>query len=90
MPFLLNSKAYAFMTRTGPDADEDRVKDANDIIFILLYMKQHRISADRRECRWAVDYDFRAELAILYPSGEAMLDSFGLPRDVAPKADNRS
>ena len=90
IPFLLNSKAYAFMARAGTDAAEDSVKDSNDIIFILRYMKQNRISADRRECRWAVDHDFRAELAILYPSGEAMLDSFGLPRDKTPKEENRS
>lgn len=56
--FLLNSKAYSYMTRVGPDANAKRAMDASDILFILDYMVRKQITADRRENRWAVDYDF--------------------------------
>lgn len=37
---LLNSKAYSYLTRTGPDAVQKKDNDGRDIIFILGYMKR--------------------------------------------------
>lgn len=46
--FLLNSKAYAYSTRVGPDKAQKKDNDARDIIFILAYMQSNDMEASRK------------------------------------------
>ena len=88
--FLLNSKAYSYMTRVGPDADATRLNDANDLFFIIGYMRKCHIKLDRRRCRWVVDYDFWTTFARDFQGAERQLQDLGLKRDATPSNSNRS
>jgi hypothetical protein len=88
--FLLNSKAYAYMTRVGPDANAKRTTDANDLVFILNLMRSRNLRVDARRCRWIVDYDFWTQFTRDFEGTEAMLRSIGLNRDPTPSQSNRS
>ncbi|KAF2801374.1 uncharacterized protein BDZ99DRAFT_469699 [Mytilinidion resinicola] len=51
MSFLLNSKAYSYMTRIGPGMMEKKRNDAADILFIIAYLKRQRTKVSQKECR---------------------------------------
>jgi hypothetical protein len=88
--FLLNSKAYSYLTRTGPDMVEKKAKDAQDILFILSFMLRNRITATKEQCRWVVDYDFWKEFTRDYEGQERRLAAIGLERDRTPSNSNRA
>ena len=88
--FLLNSKAYAYMTRVGPDANQKKITDANDLVFIMNFMRSRNVRADPRRCRWIVDYDFWIQFTRDFEGTEAKLRSIGLNRDPTPSQSNRS
>ncbi|KAF1961308.1 hypothetical protein CC80DRAFT_589703 [Byssothecium circinans] len=88
--FLLDSKAYSYMTRVGPDADAKRLIDANDLFFIIDYMKERQIRPDRRRCRWVLDYDFWTTFTRAFEGAERLLLDLGLQRDATPSDSNRS
>lgn len=88
--FLLNSKAYSYLTRVGPDATEKKRIDGRDIIFILGYMRRENIWATSQQCRWVVDYDFWVDFTRSYDNQEAMLTAIGLQRERTPSNSNRS
>lgn len=87
--FLLNSKAYSYMTRVGPDMVEKKINDANDIFFIADYMRKRKIPAKRDESRWVVDYDFWTTFCRDYPDAERIFGALGLQRDATPNPSNR-
>jgi hypothetical protein len=89
MALLLNSKAYSYSTRAGPDANERKQKDANDVLFILDYVRRHRSHVNPRYCRWVVDYDFWVEFTGIYQDTEAQFVAIGLQRDRTPNGSNR-
>lgn len=90
LTFLLDSKAYSYMTRAGPDAAAKKVSDASDINFIIEYLRRINTRVDPRQCRWATDYDFWQRFTGDYPSAEARLRNAGLVRDATPNESNRS
>jgi hypothetical protein len=79
--FLLNSKAYSYLTR---DTATNKAKDGRDIVFILDYMLRKRIRPCREECRWVVDCRFWTDFVGFYPGQEAKLTAIGLQRDPTP------
>ncbi len=87
--FLLNSKAWAFLTRAGPDMREKKANDANDIIFIVNYMRKNHIYTNRHECRWVVDYDFWTTFCTQYEGAEGAFQAINLQRDATPSSSNR-
>lgn len=88
--FLLNSKAYSYITRIGPDMQQKKVNDAQDIIFLVDYMRRHRISPARGQCRWVVDYDFWTAFCSDYQGAEQSFNALGLHRDPTPSSSNRA
>ncbi|THV51033.1 hypothetical protein BGAL_0126g00230 [Botrytis galanthina] len=89
LDFLLNSKAYSFLSRVGPDKQQKMANDAQDIIFLLGYMKKKNYKLDKRHCRWVVDYDFWASFCATYSSAERNFHALGLQRDQTPSSSNR-
>jgi hypothetical protein len=79
--FLLNSKAYSYLTR---DIARDKAKDGRDIVFILDYMLKKHIRPSREQCRWVVDCRFWTDFVGIYPDQEARLVAIGLQRDPTP------
>ncbi|TGO68777.1 hypothetical protein BOTNAR_0020g00510 [Botryotinia narcissicola] len=89
LDFLLNSKAYSFLSRVGPDKQQKMANDAQDILFLLGYMKKSNYKLDKRHCRWVVDYDFWASFCATYSSAERDFHALGLQRDQTPSSSNR-
>ena len=87
--FLLNSKAYSYITRVGPDMQQKKASDAQDIIFLLDYMRRNNHVLDRQQCRWVVDYDFWTAFCSSYQGAEERFQRLGLQRDRTPNASNR-
>ncbi|KAI9844810.1 MAG: hypothetical protein M1837_005228 [Sclerophora amabilis] len=87
--FLLNSKAYSYMTRVGPDMQAKKINDANDILFIAAYMKKTQMRANKNSCRWVVDYDFWTMFCRDFQGAENTLRALGLERDPTPSPSNR-
>jgi hypothetical protein len=87
--YLLNSKAYSYLTRIGPDLQQKKASDAQDIIFLVNYMKKSNARPDRRQCRWVVDYDFWTAFCSSYQGVEADFQKLGLQRDATPSSSNR-
>ena len=87
--YLLNSKAWAYLTRVGNDRQAKMAIDARDILFIIEYMRRHRVAARPSECRWVVDYDFWTLFCRSYDGAEQALQSLGLRRDATPNQSNR-
>ena len=88
--YLLNSKGYSYLTRIGDDRRQKMAADAQDIIFIISYMRRHRIAARQSECRWIVDYDFWTMFCPNYQGTEQSLQALGLRRDATPSSTNRT
>lgn len=88
--FLLNSKAYSYLTRTGPDAMHKKDVDARDIIFILGHMRRTGTRPGKEQCQWVVDYDFWVDFTRAYDGQEARLMAVGLQRNQTPSPSNRS
>ena len=89
LAFLLNSKAYAYMTRAGPDSLQKRADNAADFFFVVEYMRKHRIGVNRKTCRWVVDYDFWTTFCNDFEGAERALRAPGLQRDPTPSSSNR-
>lgn len=87
--FLLNSKAYSYITRVGPDMQQKKASDAQDIIFLLDYMRRNGLVPDRQQCRWVVDYDFWTAFCGSYQGAEERFQRLGLQRDPTPSSSNR-
>jgi hypothetical protein len=87
--FLLNSKAYSYITRVGPDMQQKKASDAQDIIFLLDYMRRNNHVQDRQQCRWVVDYDFWTAFCGNYQGAEERFQRLGLQRHRTPNASNR-
>jgi hypothetical protein len=87
--FLLNSKAYSYITRVGPDMQQKKASDAQDIIFLLDYMRRNDHVPDRQHCRWVVDHDFWTAFCGSYRGAEERFQRLGLQRDPTPSASNR-
>ena len=87
--YLLNSKAYSYLSRIGPDRAAKMAVDADDILFLAAYMRRHRLSARRNESRWVVDYDFWTLFCSAYRGAEQAFQSIGLQRDATPSSSNR-
>ena len=87
--FLLNSKAYLFMSRTGPDMQQKKANDAQDIIFLVNLMRKNNKIPDRRQCRWVVDYDFWTSFCASYQGAEELFQALGLQKDPTPSSSNR-
>ncbi|ERF68169.1 hypothetical protein EPUS_05250 [Endocarpon pusillum Z07020] len=88
--FLLNSKAYSYLSRSGPDAMQKKDSDARDIIFILGYMESASVRASKEQCRWVIDYNFWMGFTRAYDGQEARLMAIGLQRERTPSHSNRS
>ena len=88
--FLLNSKAYSYLTRVGPDAMQKKQTDGGDIVFLLGYLRRAKIRATAQQCRWVIDYDFWTEFTRAYDGLEAVLLAIGLQRERTPSNSNRS
>jgi hypothetical protein len=86
--YLLNSKAYSYLTRIGPDMQQKKASDAQDIIFLVNYMKKSNARPDRRQCRWVVDYDFWTAFCSSYQGSEERFQALGLQRDATPNSSN--
>ncbi|KIM94595.1 hypothetical protein OIDMADRAFT_60374 [Oidiodendron maius Zn] len=87
--FLLNSKAYSYITRVGPDMQQKKASDAQDIIFLLDYMRRNGLVPDRQQCRWVIDYDFWTAFCGSYQGAEERFQRLGLRRDPTPSSSNR-
>lgn len=69
---------------------QKKASDAQDIIFLLKYMKEKQIVPDRRHCKWVVDYDFWTVFCEDYQGAEAGFRALGLQRDSTSSPSNRS
>jgi hypothetical protein len=90
MSFLLNSKAYSYMTRIGPDMMEKKGNDAADILFIIANLNRQRTKVSQQECRWVVDHDFWSTFCPLYEGVEGSFQALGLQKDETPNPSNRA
>lgn len=87
--YLLNSKAYSYMTRIGNDQRDKKAVDAEDILFLLTAMLEQPIPTSSFNCRWVTDYDFWTTFCSTYQGAEDDLQALGLRRDKTPSASNR-
>lgn len=89
LDFLLNSKAYSYLSRVGPDKQQKMSNDAQDILYLIEYMKEKRYVPDKRHCRWVVDHDFWTFFCGDYTTAERDFHALGLQRDQTPSSSNR-
>jgi hypothetical protein len=90
LPFLLDSKAYSYLTRVGPDKDLKMANDARDIFFIIEHLRRNNSQLNSREFRWIIDYDFWNEFCQAYSQAESLFRSLGLQREATPNSSNRA
>jgi hypothetical protein len=90
MVFLLNSKAYSYLSRKGEDMVKMKAKDGYDILFILDFMVKNGMMARKEQCRWVVDYDFWKGFSHDFEGQEGSLTAVGLERDRTPSSTNRA
>ena len=87
--FLLNSKAYCYLSRIGNDRQTKMALDANDILLIADLMQRQRVPARSSDCRWLTEYDFWTTFCSGYMGAERVFHALGLQRDKTPSASNR-
>ena len=79
--WLLNSKAIHYRERLTPS---EKIRDSEDIISILDYMRRHRIIARREQCEAVMDQHFWTDFTRAYDYAEQWLNDVGLQLHASP------